>query len=78
MRFYLTLRLVTLKGNNALIVVHRHIRVFNNKHNQDVHWEVGAPIVLCKTCSVLMSVLEQPRVDNSSAGANWEQLVQLV
>ena len=24
------------------------------------------PIVLCKTCSVLLCVLEQPRVDNSN------------
>ena len=24
-------------------------------------------VVLCKTCSVLLCVLEQPRVDNSSA-----------
>ena len=28
-------------------------------------WEVWGPIVLCKTCSVLLCVLEQPRVDNS-------------
>ena len=27
--------------------------------------------VLCKTCSVLLCVLEQPRVDNCSAGPNW-------
>jgi hypothetical protein len=33
--------------------------------------------VLCKTCSVLLCILEQPRIDNSSAGPNWEQLVQL-
>ena len=30
--------------------------------------------VLCKTCSVLLCILEQPRVDNASAGV---QLVQL-
>jgi len=27
--------------------------------------------VLCKTWSGLLCVLEQPRVDNSSAGPNW-------
>jgi len=27
-------------------------------------------VVLCKTCSVLLCVLEQPRVDDSSAGSN--------
>jgi len=27
--------------------------------------------VLCKTCSVLLCVLEQPRVDNTSTGPNW-------
>ena len=30
---------------------------------------VGRPIVLYKTCSVLLYVLEQPRVYNSSAGS---------
>jgi len=36
-------------------------------------WPLGSvvPTVLCKTCSVLLYVLEQPRVDNSSAGPNW-------
>ena len=34
-------------------------------------------IVLCKTCSVLLCVLDQSRVYNSSVGPNWEQLVQL-
>lgn len=38
-------------------------------------WEVLGPIVLWKAYSVLC-VLEQSRVDNSSAGFNWEQLVQ--
>jgi len=37
----------------------------------------GTNAVLCKTCSVLMCVLEQSIVDNSSVGPNWEQLVQL-
>jgi len=34
-------------------------------------WEVGDPIVLCKTCSVWLCVLEQSKVGNSSAGSNW-------
>jgi hypothetical protein len=36
----------------------------------------GPNAVLCKTCSELLFVLEQSRVDNSSHGLNWEQLVQ--
>ena len=32
--------------------------------------EMRGPIVLCKTCSVLLCVLEQPRIDNSSVGPN--------
>jgi hypothetical protein len=40
-------------------------------------WGTRPKDVLCKTCSVLLFVLKQPRVDNSSAGPNWEQLVQL-
>jgi hypothetical protein len=31
----------------------------------------AGPVVLCKTCCVLLCVLEQPRVDNSSTGPNW-------
>jgi len=38
----------------------------------------GHTVVLYKTCSVLLCVPEQPRVDNSSAGPNWEQLEYLV
>ena len=34
------------------------------------------PIVICKTYSVLC-VLEQQRVNSTSALSNWEQLVQL-
>ena len=37
-------------------------------------WEVRGLIVLMKTCSVLLCVLEQPRIDNSSEGPigrNW-------
>ena len=42
----------------------------------------GTIAVLCKTCNVLLFVLEEPIVDNSSvdpisAVPNWEQLVQL-
>jgi hypothetical protein len=42
----------------------------------------GPNSVLCTTYSVLLCVLEQPRVGNSntgplSAGPNWEQFVQL-
>jgi hypothetical protein len=40
---------------------------------------VGPSAVLCKTCNVLLCVLEQPRVDNSSLGPlspgpNWANL----
>jgi hypothetical protein len=35
---------------------------------------VGANVFLCNTYGVLMCVLEQLRVDNSSTGPNWEQL----
>ena len=31
----------------------------------------GPNAVLCKTCSLLVCVLEQPRVEKSSAGPNW-------
>jgi hypothetical protein len=44
-------------------------------YNHGRPWEVLGPIVLWKAYSVLC-VLEQSRVDNSSAGFNWEQLVQ--
>jgi hypothetical protein len=37
----------------------------------------GPNAILCKTCSVLLSELEQPIVVNLSTGSNWEQLVQL-
>ena len=42
----------------------------------------GNIAVLCKTCNLLLFVLEEPIVDNSSVGPisavlNWEQLVQL-
>ena len=37
----------------------------------------AGPIVLCKTCSVLLCVLEHSGVDNSSMGPNWGKLVQL-
>jgi hypothetical protein len=39
----------------------------------------GPNAVLCKTCSVLLCVLAQPMVDNSSAGLikRGKQLVQL-
>ena len=41
-------------------------------------YEVRGPTaVLCKTCSVLLYVLEQQIVDNSSVGSNWGKLVQL-
>lgn len=40
------------------------------------HGKVTFIAVLCKTC-VLLFILEQLRLDNSSAGSNWEQLVQL-
>ena len=40
-------------------------------------WEVRGPVVLCQTYSVLLRVLEQPRVDISSAGPIWKQLVEL-
>ena len=45
-------------------------------YNQGRPWEVLGPIVLWKAYSVMLCVLEQSRVDNSSAGSNWEQLVQ--
>ena len=32
---------------------------------------------ICKTCSVLLYVLERSRVDNSIVGPNWEELIQL-
>jgi hypothetical protein len=40
----------------------------------------GSNAVLCETCSMLLYVLEQSRLDNSSSGIvkiapNWEQLV---
>ena len=31
----------------------------------------AGPIVLCKTSSMLLCELGQPRVDNSSMGLNW-------
>ena len=37
----------------------------------------GHNYVPCKTCNVLLCVLEQLRVDNSSSGPNWEKFVQL-
>jgi hypothetical protein len=39
--------------------------------------ESGANANFCKTCSMLLCVPGQPGVYNSSAGSNWEQLVQL-
>jgi hypothetical protein len=33
--------------------------------------DVRGPIVLCKTCCVLLCVFEQLRIDNSSAGPNF-------
>jgi hypothetical protein len=35
----------------------------------------GPNAVLCKTGGVLLNVLEQPRLENFSAGHNWEQFV---
>jgi hypothetical protein len=49
--------------------------LFTAGYNHGRPWEVLGPIVLWKAYSVLC-VLEQSRVDNSSAGFNWEQLVQ--
>ena len=46
-----------------------------------MNWTLGpalvgvGPLVLCKTCSVLLC--EQPRVDNSNTGFGWEKLFQL-
>ena len=33
--------------------------------------DAGSNAVLCKTCSVLLSVLEQRKVDYSSVGFSW-------
>jgi hypothetical protein len=48
---------------------------FNETHIQQINSSAGPALggvgpnaVLCKTCSVLLCVLEQPRVDTSSAG----------
>ena len=38
-------------------------------YTQGRPYEVRGPIILCKSCSVLLCVLEQPRVDNSNAGS---------
>ena len=46
---------------------------FNETHIQQINSSAGANAVLCKTCSVLLCVLEQPRVDTSSAG-HWQTL----
>ena len=52
---------------------------YKKYHRVQVSTLGGAdPVVLCRTFSVLLCVLEQPRVDNYNAGPNWEQLVQLV
>ena len=37
--------------------------------------EMRGPIVRFETCSVLLCVLEESRVDNPGAGPNWKYLV---
>ena len=57
----------------------RVCNIFQASHSQQVvrHKLLHAaptlahPIILCKTCSVLLCVLEQSRVDNAIAGSNW-------
>ena len=49
----------------------RHTYISHNSYIQGQPQEERALIVLCKTCSMLLCVLEQQRVDNSSAGPNW-------
>jgi hypothetical protein len=54
----------------------RVCNIFQASHSQQVvrhkllHAEptLAHPIILCKTCSVLLCVLEQSRVDNSNVG----------
>jgi hypothetical protein len=53
------------------------IAFFLNFSQSEISLRAGIIAVLCKTCSVLLCVLEQLRVDNSNVGPNWEQLVQL-
>ena len=51
--------------------VHLKLSYGINHHPLSGSSEVWGPIVLCKTCSVLLCVLEQPKVD---AGSSWELL----
>ena len=65
-----------LVSSNKLMVIHLKkysytLALTPDRQDQDRLQEVRSPIVLCKTCSVLMCVLEQPRVINSRAGTNW-------
>ena len=66
--FDLRLPITPLVSSNFSYAINIHVGL--------VLWGIRLNDVLCKTYSVLLCVLKQPRVNNSSAGPNWEQLVQ--
>ena len=56
--------------------------IYDYHHSCPTLRGAGTIVVLCKTCSLLLFVLEEQIVDNSSVGSlsavpNWQQLVQL-
>ena len=57
-------------GHNRAMLS-KHYFNWSNTLYQGWPFEMRGSVVLCKPYSVLLCVLEQPRVDNSSDGSNW-------